>query len=153
MSGVGLRFASFRPGLVIEAGPRVVGADEIVEFASRYDPQWFHTDPDRAAQGRWKGLIASGWHSGAILMQMAVESFLKDSESFGSPGIERLEWLEPVRPGDSLQMRVEVQEARRSSSGRTGIVSAKWELWNQHRVKVLSLTATSLFDLSQEEIA
>jgi acyl dehydratase len=146
-----VRFAAFKPGLVIEAGPRLIGAEEIIEFASRYDPQWFHTDPERAAKSRWKGLIASGWHSSAILMEMAVAAILKDSESFGSPGIERLEWLEAVRPGDALRMRVEVHDARRSSSGRTGIVRWQWELWNQHGVKVLSLVATSLFDLGPAE--
>src|SRR5271155_4115446 len=107
-----MRFAAIAPGMVIEAGPRPVTADEIIEFASRYDPQWFHVDPERAAGSRWKGLIASGWHSGAIMMELAVRGFLHDSESFGSPGIEKLEWLEPVRPGDALRLRVEVLESR-----------------------------------------
>src|SRR5579862_2683314 len=148
-----MRFAAFKPGMLIEAGPRTVSADEIIQFASRYDPQWFHTDPERAAASRWRGLIASGWHSGAIVMEMAVEAILKDSESFGSPGVERLEWLEPVRPGDALSLRVEVLEARRSSSGRTGVVRWRWELWNQARVKVLALIATSLFDIGPESAA
>jgi acyl dehydratase len=142
-----MRFAAFKPGMVIEAGARIVSAEEIIQFASRYDPQWFHTDRERAAAGRWKGLIASGWLTAAIAMEMAVEAILKDSESFGSPGVERLEWLEPVRPGDTLKLRVEVLEARRSSSGRTGIVRWRWELWNQARVNVLALVATSLFDV------
>jgi acyl dehydratase len=140
-----MRFAAIAPGMVIEAGPRWVSAEEIIQFASRYDPQWFHTDPRRAAEGRWKGLIASGWHSGAIMMEMAVGAILKDSESFGSPGIEKLEWLEPVRPDDALRLRVEVLESRRSSSGRTGIVRWEWELRNQTGAKVMSLTAISLF--------
>ena len=75
-----MRFAAFKAGMVIEAGARTVSADEIIEFASRYDPQWFHTDPERAAAGRWKGLIASGWHTSAIAMEMAVEAILKGSE-------------------------------------------------------------------------
>ena len=65
-----MRFATFQPGMMIEAGPRSVSAEEIVEFASRYDPQWFHTDPQRAGGSRWKGLIASGWHSCAIAMEL-----------------------------------------------------------------------------------
>jgi acyl dehydratase len=140
-----MRFGAMMPGLVIEAGPRSVSAEEIIDFASRYDPQWFHVDPERAAAGRWKGLIASGWHTCAIAMQIAVGAILADSESFGSPGVEKLEWLEPVRPGDALRLRVEVLEARRSSSGRTGIVRWRWDLLNQHGVKVLVMTATSLF--------
>ncbi len=141
-----MRFATFQPGMVIETGPRPVSAEEIVEFASRYDPQWFHTDPQRAGGSRWNGLIASGWHSCAIAMELAVGSMLKDSESFGSPGIEELQWLEPVRPGDALRLRAEVLESRRSASGRTGSVRARWELWIQNDVKVLSLIGTTLFD-------
>jgi acyl dehydratase len=140
-----MRFATITPGLVIEAGSRAVTAEEIIEFASRYDPQWCHVDPERAADSRWKGLIASGWHSCAIVMEMVVGAILQDSESFGSPGIEQLEWLEPVRPGDLLNLRVEVLESRRSSSGRTGIVRWRWELLNQTGIKVLSLIGTSLF--------
>jgi acyl dehydratase len=140
-----MRFAAIAPGMVIEAGPRTVTEAEIIEFASRYDAQWFHTDPKRAADGRWKGLIASGWHSGAIMMQIAVDAILRDSESFGSPGIEQLEWLKPVRPGDSLKLRVLVLETRRSSSGQTGIVRWRWELLNQGDLTVMSLIATSLF--------
>lgn len=143
-----MRFETFQPGVVFEAGPRSVSAEEIVEFASRYDPQWFHTDPQRAAGSRWKGLIASGWHSCAIAMEMVVEAALKDSDSFGSPGVEELEWLEPVRPGDALRLRAEVLESRHSASGRTGIVRWRWELWNQNRAKVLSLIGTSLFDIA-----
>lgn len=145
-----MRFAAIAPGMVIEAGPRTVTEAEIIEFASRYDAQWFHTDPKRAAEGRWKGLIASGWHSGAIMMQIAVDAILKDSESFGSPGIEQLEWLKPVRPGDSLKLRVLVLDTRRSSSGQTGIVRWRWELLNQHDVKVMSIIATSLFAVESE---
>ena len=140
-----MRFGAMTPGLVIEAGPRSVSAGEIIDFASRYDPQWFHVDPARAAAGRWKGLIASGWHSCAIAMQLAVGAVLADSESIGSPGVEKLEWLEPVRPGDALRLLVEVLEARGSSSGRTGVVRWRWDLLNQHGVKVLVMTATSLF--------
>jgi acyl dehydratase len=148
-----MRFAAMAPGMVIEAGPRTVTEVEIIEFASRYDPQWFHIDPERAVGGRWKGLIASGWHSSAIMMEIAVEAILKDSESFGSPGIEKLEWLKPVRPGDALRLRVTVLETRRSSSGRTGIVDWRWELLNQTDTKVMSLIATSLFAIDAEGAA
>jgi acyl dehydratase len=144
-----MRFASLTPGRVIEVGPRAVSEAEIIEFAARYDAQWFHVDPVRAAVGRWQGLIASGWHSCAIMMEMAVTHILADSESFGSPGLENLGWLEPVRPGDALNLRVEVLEARRSASGGTGIVRWRWELWNQRSARVLTTTCTSLFELDR----
>jgi acyl dehydratase len=143
-----MRFAELIPGRIIHTGRRGLTSEEIIEFASRYDPQWFHIDPVRAQTGRWKGLIASGWHSCAIAMELAVEGILKDSESFGSPGIDHLKWLEPVRPTDVLQLRVEVLASSRSPSGGTGIISWNWELWNQNERKMLELSATSLFDLS-----
>jgi acyl dehydratase len=144
-----LKFADFRPGQHLLAGPVTLSADEIVEFARAWDPQWFHIDPERAAKGRWNGLIASGWQTCAIAMKLAVETALAESESFGSPGLEYLKWLHPVRPGDALTLHADVLEARRSSGeSGLGIVKWRWRLYNQHDVVVLDLTATSLFDLA-----
>ncbi len=143
-----MRFAEFTPGLMLLAGPRTVDGEEMIQFASRYDPQWFHLNAERAAASRWKGLIASGWHTCAIAMELMVSEFLHDSESFGSPGIDKLEWLEPVRPGDALTLKVEVLETRVSSSGRTGILRCRWELWNQGNRKVLSMIGISLFEIA-----
>ncbi len=80
----------------------------MIEFASRYDPQWFHIDPVRAREGRWKGLIASGGHTCAIAMELMVRNVLSESESFGSPGIESLKWLHPVRPDDKVALHLEL---------------------------------------------
>lgn len=143
-----MRFAEFRPGHVIETRSRLLERDEILQFASRYDAQWFHTDPVRAGRSRWKGLIASGWHTCAVAMELAVSDILAGSESFGSPGIDQLRWLAPVRPGDALRLKVEVLETRVSSSGNTGSVLWRWSVRNQDDVTVLELVATSLFDLS-----
>ncbi len=143
-----MRFADFTPGLMLQAGPRTVSGEEMTQFASRYDPQWFHLNAERAAASRWKGLIASGWHTCAIAMELMVSTYLQDSESFGSPGIDKLEWLEPVRPGDALTLKVEVLESRVSSSGRTGILRCRWELWNQGNSKVLSMIGISLFEIA-----
>jgi acyl dehydratase len=145
-----MRFADIHAGDVLHAGPRVVTEPEILEFAGRYDPQWFHTDPARANNGRWHGLIASGWHTCAIAMELIVGAVLKDSDSYGSPGIDNLKWLEAVRPGDALSLRVFVLETRASSSGKTGIVRWRWELWNQAQRQVLELTGTSLFEIGTE---
>ena len=82
-----MKFAEFKDGMLIKAGPVIVTEAEILEFARKFDPQWFHTDPKRAAEGRWGGLIASGWHTCALAMRMAVDAALHDSESFGSPGL------------------------------------------------------------------
>ncbi len=85
-----MRFTDLTSGVVIRTPPRIVTAKEMIEFASHYDPQWFHTDPVRAREGRWKGLIASGWYTCAIAMELMVRNVLSESESFGSPGIESL---------------------------------------------------------------
>jgi len=80
-------------------------------------------------------------------MELAVGAVLQDSDSFGSPGVENIKWLEPIRPDDALTLRVEVLESRISSSGGTGILRSRWELWNQAGKQVLELTGTSLFEL------
>jgi len=144
-----MKFAEFRTGNVIVNGPVTLSEDEIVAFARTYDPQWFHTDVQRARASRWNGLIASGWHTCAIAMRLAVTGPLRDSESFGSPGLEYLKWLAPVRPGDALTLHAEVLDVRRSERQPTlGILRWQWRIINQDDVAVLDLVATSLFDLA-----
>lgn len=143
-----MKFAEFRAGQVIEAGPHAVTEDEVLGFARQWDPQWFHTDPDAAAQGVFGGLIASGWHTCAIAMRLVVQAALHDSESFASPGIDQIRWSQPVRPGDQLRLRAEVIEARRSDTkAHLGILRWRWQLFNQHEAQVLDATVTSLFRL------
>ena len=144
-----MKFAEFHPGQVIEAGPYVLGEEEILAFATRYDPQWFHTDPDAAARGLFGGLIASGWQTCGIAMRLVADAALAGSESFASPGLRYVKWPNPVRPGDALRLRAEVLSARRSDSKKTlGILEWQWVLFNQHDAVVLDLVATSLFRLS-----
>jgi acyl dehydratase len=145
-----LKFAEFAVGQRIAAGPVTLSEAEIIEFARAWDPQWFHTDPQRATASRWQGVIASGWQTCAIAMRLAVDTALTDSESFGSPGLEYLKWPNPVRPGDTLMLRADVLEARRSQSQpQLGILKWRWRLFNQDEVAVLDLVATSLFDLAE----
>lgn len=143
-----MKFEQMKPGLKIDLGPRQVDASEIIDFARRYDPQFFHTDPQRAAASRWRGLIASGWLTAGIAMELVVKGILEDSGSIGSPGLEKLEWTHPVRPGDSLRLQVEVLEARISKSGSTGVLRWQWQMRNQEDTTVLRLVATSLFELT-----
>lgn len=146
-----MKFAELREGMLIKAGPVKVTQEEVLEFARKYDPQWFHVDAKRAEEGRWGGLIASGWHTCALAMRMAVDAILHDSESFGSPGLGEVRWRIPVRPGDELRLEAMVQAVRRSSSREDlGIVTWSWVVSNQHDEIVLELNATSLFDLSEE---
>lgn len=143
-----MRFAEFHAGLVIEHGPAVLDERSLVAFALEHDPQWFHVDPQRAGQGRWGGLIASGWQTCAIAMRLVVAAALEGSESFASPGLAYVKWPQPVRAGDALRLRATVIEAGTSERHPTlGILRWRWQLFNQHGAEVLDLEATSLFDL------
>jgi acyl dehydratase len=145
-----MKYAEFFPGQVIEAGPYHVTEAEVLQFAGAYDPQWFHTDPDAAAQGPFNGLIASGWHTCGIAMRLVADVALAGSESYASPGLAYLKWKQPVRPGDTLRARATVLETRRSSSQpHLGILRWRWQLFNQTDTEVLDLEATSLFDLNR----
>ncbi len=146
-----MKFDEFEPGQIITAGPYEVREAEIIAFASHYDPQWFHTDPDASAKGRFGGLIASGWHTCSIAMRLVVETALTGSESFASPGLDYVKWPAPVYPGDCLSLRATVLETRRASkSPWLGILRWRWQLLNQQDTEVLDLEATSLFDLKSE---
>ena len=131
-------------------GPVTLNDRELVEFAARYDDQWFHTDPVRAADGPFGGLIASGWHTCALAMRLVSRELLSGSESFASPGLAYLRWPHPVRPGDQLMLDVQVREARRSASRpELGIVRWQWTMRNQEEKTVLELEATSMFNLGR----
>jgi acyl dehydratase len=137
-------FEDYVPGCVHEFGSIQVTEADIIEFAKRYDPQEFHVDPAAAVHGPYGGLIASGWHTAALMMRMFAEDFLSKASSLGSPGIDELRWPRPVRPGDTLRVRVTVLEARRSrSKPDRGIVSSLAEVLNQDGDVVLSMKAAT----------
>ena len=145
-----MKFNELHAGMVIKHPAKIVTQDEMLSFAKAYDPQWFHTDVERAQGGRWEGLIASGWLTCSIAMRMAVDAVLQDSESFGSPGLERLRWLLPVRPGDALRLEATIDSVRISSSrDDLGIMRWTWCLFNQRDEQVLELEATNLFELAK----
>lgn len=145
-----MKFAEFHPGQVIEAGPHRVGEDELLQFARAWDPQWFHTEAEAAAQGPFGGLIASGWHTCSVAMRLAVQAALHDSESYASPGLAYVKWLHPVRAGDALTLRATVLETRRSGSRpELGILRWRWQMFNQAGAEVMDLEATSLFKLAR----
>ena len=138
-------FEDFRVGQVIELGSRSVGEAEIIDFASRYDPQYFHTDPVAARRSVWGGLVASGWHTTALFMRMVVDGHLRDTASIASPGVDEIRWLKPVRPGDRLTGRLTFVEATPSRSGaHRGTVKQLGELFNQHGDLVMTLRAISM---------
>jgi acyl dehydratase len=139
-------FEDFAPGQVFELGGRTVMKEEIVAFAREYDPQFLHVDGEAAAAGPFGGLIASGWHTGALWMRMYVDALLADSVSMGSPGIEELRWLQPVRPGDTLRGRLTVLETTPSERRPDrGTVRSRGEMLNQRDEVVLTMVARGFF--------
>ena len=136
----------FRIGDVVEVGPVTVTEDEIIEFATRFDPQPFHIDPDAAEQTPFGGLIASGWHTTALFMGMFVRAALLDTASLGSPGVDEIRWTAPVRPGDTLSGRSTVTDVQPSAKDpRRGTVFTTNEVFNQDGVLVLRLKARGFF--------
>lgn len=136
----------FTPGEVTEIGPVGVSESEILEFATLYDPQFFHVDAEAAQDGPFGGLIASGWHTAALFMGMFVRAILLDTASLGSPGVDELRWLAPVRPGDTLSGRVTVDEVRESSKDPSrGTVLTTSEVFNQDGVLVMRIRARGFF--------
>jgi len=138
-------FEDYIVGAVEEFGEVTVTADDIVEFARRYDPQAMHIDEAAAAQGPFGGLIASGWHTASMTMRLFVEHYLSKVATLPSPGIDELRWLRPVRPGDRLRVRVTVLEARRSrTKPDRGMMRSLVEVLNQNGDVVMSMQPMNL---------
>ena len=107
-------FEDYKKGGVYEFGAVSVREADVISFAEQFDPQVFHTDPAAARKTIYGGLIASGWHTCAIMMRLFVDHYLSHVASLGSPGVDALQWLQPVRPGDRLSLRVTIIDTRRS---------------------------------------
>jgi acyl dehydratase len=135
-------FEDYAPGFTVDCGSFAVHEADIIAFARQYDPQPFHVDPVAAKDGPFGGLIASGWQTTSMSMRQLVEHFISPESSLGAAGIDELRWPKPVRPGDTLQVRATVAEARRSGSKPDrGIVKSLAEVTNQDGDLVMKLTA------------
>lgn len=132
-------FEDFEIDTFQEFGKHTVTEEEIIEFASKYDPQPFHLSQEAGEAMHFGGLCASGWHTCAIAMRMVVDHMPEDSASLGSPGIDELRWTKPVFPGDTLRMKSTVT-GRKPSRSRPdmGIVNLHNEIFNQNDEMVLS---------------
>jgi len=136
----------FAPGWIYESPPRTLTADEIVRFAREYDPQVFHTDPEGAKATPFGGLIASGWQTCGVMMRLMCDGYLLESACLGSPGLEELRWLKPVRPGDALRLRAEVLEQTPSQKQpNRGTVKFRWQVLNQNDEVVCAIVGRQLF--------
>jgi acyl dehydratase len=136
----------FSVGRVFEHGARTLTEDDIVRFAREWDPQRYHVDPQAAKNTPFGGLIASGWQSCGVLMRLMCDAYLNESSCVGSPGIDEIRFLKPVRPGDGLRFRSTVLEASPSASRpERGNVRFRWELVNQNDEVVLSMIGRQLY--------
>lgn len=140
-----LWFENYVPRTVHEFGSIFMDKEKIIAFASEFDPQPFHIDMEVAEKSEFGGLIASGWHTAAATMRLLVDHFLSESSSLGSPGIDELRWLKPVRPSETLRVRVTILDTRKSKSKPDrGFVRSKIETLNSKEETVMSLIATTI---------
>ena len=145
MSQIQWYFEDFQAGQVIELGEVSLSEDEIIEFAQRFDPQPFHIDREVAARSHG-GVIASGWHTGSLMMRLVAEGLLNKSSNHPSPGMDELRWLKPVRAGDTLSVRCVILATRVSASKPDrGVVTTSWEARNQHGEPVMSAKVVCMF--------
>lgn len=127
-------------------GSRLVERDEVIDFATKYDPQPFHLSDEAAAQTHFGRLSASGWHTGAMAMRLLVdEQDAAGHQGLGSPGIDELRWVRPVYPGDTLSVETEVLDKRRSQSRpEMGLFTSTTRVFNQHGEVVMTMTAKAM---------
>jgi acyl dehydratase len=139
-------FEDFHPGQDIDLGTRSVSEEEIIAFASAFDPQPFHVDKEAAAQSIYGGVIASGWHTCSMMMRMVVDGLMAKSASMGSPGLDGVRWLAPVRAGDTLNVRYQTTQVKASNSKPDrGVVWSKWVAINQHGETVCTVEGMGMF--------
>jgi acyl dehydratase len=141
-----IHWEDFVVGSVAEYGPRRVTREEIIAFAAEFDPQPMHMDEEFARATMLGGLAASGWHTCAIAMRLIVDGFMANSASIGSPGVDEVRWLKPVRPDDQLTLQRTVLEARPlRSRPEWGLVKFRFELINQAGERVMIQESINLF--------
>jgi len=146
-------FESFEIGQKQSFGAYEVTEDEIIEFASKYDSQFFHLDHDAAQESLFGGLCASGWHTCAMTMSMMVENMDLHGRSLGSPGIDSLRWLRPVYPGDILSVQMEVLDTVPSKSRPSiGVVTNKVSVSNQKGIVVMEFTSKGIFRRTEGDL-
>lgn len=136
----------FTVGMVMEFGGYEVTEEEVIEFATAFDPQPFHIDKDAAKEHFFGGIIASGWHTGSMCMKMMVDNYLIDSASMGSPGIEQLRWKQPVRPGEVLHVKAEVLDrSLPKSRPELGFVKFSHTVLNQKDEVKMTMISSGMF--------
>ena len=137
----------FQVGTTSTLGSKTFEKDSIITFANQYDPQFFHTNEEQANQSIFGSIIASGWQTCSEIMRIICDSYLLETASFGSPGIEKLQWIRPVRPKDTITVNREIKSKRLSKSkNNIGIVIMLFEAINQKDELVLSMEVCQMIE-------
>ena len=145
-----LHWEDFKPGDVAIYGPRHVTREEIIAFAAEFDPQPMHLDEAAGAASLMGGLGGSGWHSCALLMRMIADGFILNSASMGSPGMDEVRWVKPLRPGVNVRIRATVLEARASRSRPdTGFIKMTFEMIDDTNAPVTTMVSTLMMGRRQ----
>jgi len=140
----------FKPGDVAVYGPRLVTREEIVAFAAEFDPQPMHMDETAASATLLGGLAGSGWHSCLLTMRMMADGFILDSASMGSPGVEEVRWLKPLRPDTHVRLRVTVLDTRSSNSRpEMGLTRIRYDLIDDADTVITTMTSTMMLGRRQ----
>jgi acyl dehydratase len=146
MAEITVFWEDLQPGQVLDLGSLAVTREEILAFASQFDPQPFHLDDEAAKASVFGGLCASGWHTCAMAMRLMVTNFLHTAASLGSPGLENVKWMKPVFPGDTLRLQHRILESRpMRSRPDVGLVRTQWEMFNHHGEQVLHMEGWGMF--------
>ena len=145
-----LYFEDFKPGAVTLYGPRLVTREEMLAFAAEFDPQPMHLDEAAASATLLGGLGASGWHTCCLLMRIIADGFVLEASSMGSPGIEELRWLKPLRPGTNIRVRATVLESRPSTSRPDmGLTKFRYEVLDEADNCLTTMVSTSMWGRRQ----
>ncbi len=140
-----LHWEDFKPGTVAVYGPRLVTREEIVAFAAEFDPQPMHLDEAAASATLLGGLGASGWHTCCLLMRIIADGFILNSASMGSPGIDEMRWLKPLRPGTHIRVRATVLESRASNSRLDmGLTKFRYEVIDETDARIADMITTAM---------
>lgn len=154
MTGKRMYFEDFFAGQEMELGSKTVSEEEIIAFATDFDPQPFHVDHDAGAASIFGSVIASGWHTCSMMMRLVVDSVLGNSSSMGSPGLEKVRWILPVRAGDTLTVRYLTTQVKASASRPDrGVVWSTWEARNQDGALVCTVDGMGMYGRRPQEAA
>ena len=146
MATIKYYWEDMQQGQVRQLGSISPTREEIIAFASQFDPQPFHLNDEAAKASVFGGLCASGWHTCSMAMRLMVTNFTQQAASLGSPGLENIKWLKPVLPNDTLSLQSTVLETRpMNSRPDVGLVRSLWEMYNQHGDKVLHMEGWGMF--------